>query len=426
MRCPHLKFVLPILLILVFTHTSLAQPHADLIVDAAGNGDYKTISDAISSLSMYPYQRTIIFIRNGVYDEKIRIEQHYITLRGENRESTIIRYNQLRETWNNARDYIGPGVINIDGDDIVLDNLTIENTQPEIGPHAFAVYGLTGTRTIIINCNVISKGADTVSLWNYKHGMYYHANCRFEGAVDFVCPRGWCFVRDCAFYEVKQTAALWHAGNYDPDQKFVIRNSSFDGVEGFELGRHHYEAQFYLLDCRFTDAMVDRPIYWRKSDDPDKNNPYYEGDRTYFYHCQKAGQPYDWYADNLREAAGQPTPGQITPAWTFGGVWNPESTEPIRVINYQIDHSSLILTFNEIVTVRGKPQFRTKSGIQFEIMIQRFTDINRLTFKAVEPFNKTDLSGECTMLGGDIVNSIASVQERSIGPIFRVRQNKRN
>ncbi|MFX0137537.1 MAG: hypothetical protein ACFFDN_28120, partial [Candidatus Hodarchaeota archaeon] len=128
--------------------------------------------------------------------------------------------------------------------------MTIENSQPEIGPHAFAIYG-TPNRTIIVNCNVVSKGGDTVSLWNYKQGMYYHANCFFQGAVDFVCPRGWCYIRDSRFYEVKETATLWHAGNYHPDQKFVLVNCSFDGVKGFQLGRHHYEAQFFLLDCNF-------------------------------------------------------------------------------------------------------------------------------------------------------------------------------
>ncbi len=93
------------------------------------------------------------------------------------------------------------------------ENLTIENNQPEVGPHAFAVYG-TGTRTIIENCKVLSKGGDTVSLWNYKTGMYYHAGCTFEGSVDFVCPRGWCFIKNSKFFELKQTASIWHTDGY--------------------------------------------------------------------------------------------------------------------------------------------------------------------------------------------------------------------
>src|SRR3990172_46223 len=269
-------------LLLLNAWLARADGYADLIVDKNGTGDHTTITAAINSLPMFAYRRTVIFIKNGVYVEKIRIMQHYVTLHGESRDSTIIRYSQLREDWNKNEDSIGPAVVNIYADDTVLDNLTIENSQPEIGPHAFAVYSTIATRVVIINCNVISNGADTVSLWNYKHGMYYHANCYFQGAVDFVCPRGWCFIRDCQFYEMKETAALWHAGHYLPDQKFVLRNCAFDGVKGFQLGRHHYEAQFYLLDCRFSANMADRPIYKVLSHDSTKNNPYFNGERKYF------------------------------------------------------------------------------------------------------------------------------------------------
>ncbi|MCB0259633.1 MAG: pectin esterase, partial [Calditrichaeota bacterium] len=223
---------LRLIAVLLLTGGAAICGHVDIVVDQKGGGDYQTITAAIEALPMFAYQRTVIFIRNGVYEEKLRIDQNYVTLRGESRDSTIIRYSILRSAWDEQRDPIGPAVININGDDAVLDQMTIENTQPEIGPHAFTVFG-TGTRTVITNCNILSKGGDTVSLWNYKEGMYYHANCYFAGAVDFVCPRGWCFIRDSQFYEVKPTAALWHAGHFDPEQKLVVVNSNFDGVEGF-------------------------------------------------------------------------------------------------------------------------------------------------------------------------------------------------
>jgi len=405
------------MILLAGIHTATASGHADIIVDQNGNGDYTTIAGAIEALPMFAYQRVIILVRNGIYEEKLRLDQNYVTLRGENRDSTIIRFSILRSDWEKNKDHLGPAVLNIFGDDVVLDNLTIENTQPEIGPHAFAIFG-RGTRTIITNCHVISKGGDTVSLWNYKDGMYYHANCYFAGAVDFVCPRGWCFIRDSQFYEAKQTAALWHDGHYDPDQKFVIINSDFDGVEGFSLGRHHYEAQFYLLNCRFSANMVDKPVYLHTYEDPAKNNPYYHGDRNYFFNCSKTGSAYAWYGDNLREAPGSPSREEITPAWTFNGRWDPENKNPITVTGYAIDDKSVILTFNEIVSVRGEPLFRNRSGKEFRIVTQRFTDINKLMFTAEAEIQKEDLAGELRLQSGDIIASIAGVYERSIGSPF--------
>jgi len=400
-----------------------ADDHHDIVVDALGKGDYKTITEAIDALPMYPYQRMVIYIKNGIYKEKIRIEQNYITLKGESRDSTIIRYSQLRKDWNDNKDYIGPAVINLEGDDIVLDNLTIENSQPEIGPHAFAVYGKTN-RTIIINSNVISKGGDTVSLWNYKYGMYYHANCYFEGAGDFVCPRGWCFIRDSKFYELKKTAAIWHAGNYLPEQKFVIRNSYFDGVIGFQLGRHHYEAAFYFLDCNFSETMADKPIYKVMSKNPDKDNPNYNGERKFFYNNHKEGKQFDWYANNLDQETDL-KPEDITPSWTFNSMWDPESKESLKIIDYKLVMDRLVLTFDKIVTVRGNPQFININGKRFNIVKQRFNDLNRLTFFSESGINKDDLKGQMVLKDGNIISSIASVYECAIGEKFRIMEEKR-
>lgn len=413
------QLIYKLFLILIFLSGNIiAQVYADIVVDAQGSGNFKTITEAINALPMYQYRRAVIYIKNGIYEEHLRINQNYVTLRGESRDSTIIRYDLPREVWNKNKDWIGPGVINIEGDDIILDNLTIENSQPEIGPHAFAIYGLNPNRTIITNCSVLSKGGDTVSLWNYKEGMYYHANCFFQGAVDFVCPRGWCFIRSSKFYEVKETAAIWHAGNYSPDQKFVLRNCSFDGVKDFELGRHHYQAQFYLLDCTFSENMKNRPIYKVYDNNPDHNNPLYAGERDYYFNCGKDGEQYDWYKNNLDQAEGKPKREDITPEWTFEGKWNPEESSPIYIKNYELKGDTVIFTFSEIVSVRNEPVIENESGKQFKIVKQRYNDINRLSFYSDNTITDSDLEGNLKLISGGIIASIAYAQDRSLGKTF--------
>ncbi len=303
-------------------------------------------------------------------------------------------------------------MINIYGDDIIIENLTIENSQPEIGPHAFAIYGF-GTRTIINNCNVISKGADTVSLWNYKDGMYYHANCYFEGAVDFVCPRGWCFVRDSKFFEVKETAALWHAGSYNKNQKFVIVNSSFDGVKNFQLGRHHYEAQFFLINCTFSKSMADKPIYRvTYNDDPSRNRQFIWGPRYYFYNCHRDSFDYDWIKNNLHEADNSPEPDSINALWTFDYQWDPEAITKVKLKNYLIEGKKLILQFSEPVTIINKPLFVTHSGIKFEFISGGENDTIELI--ANKNFSKQDLKGLHLANDAKIFSSIASIKPRYI------------
>jgi len=399
----------------------MASVKADnyIIVDKNGKGQFISVTEALAALPDMAYQRVVIYIRNGVYEEKICITQNYVTLRGENRDSTIIRFNQKRTDWEANKDYIGPAVVNIHADDIVLENLTVENTQPEIEPHAFAVYG-KGTRTILHNCNLLGKGGDTVSLWNYKEGMYYHANCLFRGAVDMVCPRGWCFIRDSQFYEVKASAAIWHDGHYDADQKFVIVNSTFDGVPGFQLGRHHYDAQFFLINCTFSENMADQPIYLKTYEDASRNNPYSWGERKYFYNCHKKVSPYDWYRDNIEVANVKIKPDEITPLWTFAGCWDPESNNPVTIAAYRIDGRTVELIFNEKVTVYGNPVFTNKTGWKFSIIRQRFIDNCRLTFTTDHRITTHDLQGELTLTEGEIIASNAYIAPRCLERKFRI------
>lgn len=400
------KNILLILVFFVLRLNTFSSEHYDIVVAKDGSGNFTSLTEAINNLPMYQYQRCVIYLKNGIYEEKIRIEQNYVTITGENRDSTIIRYSQLRTDWQNNKDFIGPAVINIHADDIVLKNLTIENTQPQIGPHAFTIYG-TGTRTIIHNCKVTSKGGDTVSLWNYKSGMYYHSDCYFEGAVDFVCPRGWCFIRNSEFYEVKQTAAIWHAAPDNKNQKFVLIDCNFDGIEGFNLGRHHYEACFYLINCNFSKNMADKPIYLEKSGDPAKDRPYFYGDRHYYYNCKKEGEEYKWYADNMAF-----NPDIITPEWTFDKQWNPESAEIPKVTQYKIDGKNLYLYFNSLITVRGKLILKTSTGKTLTFKEGEGRDI--LRFVSEQQLESKDLRKNLTVLSGQILDTKASVKERII------------
>ncbi|PKL82088.1 MAG: hypothetical protein CVV24_11880, partial [Ignavibacteriae bacterium HGW-Ignavibacteriae-3] len=351
-------------LCLIRTGYSHAQEKRFITVAADGSGDYSTITAAIQSLPTFNNQRTEIFVRNGVYNEKIKIDQDFITLKGESRDKTILQYSQLRSDWIANKDSIGPSVINLTGDDFILENITVENTQPEIGPHAFALYG-TGTRTIILNCSIKSKGGDTVALWDYKTGMYYHANCYFEGAVDFVCPRGWCFIRDSNFYELKQTASIWHSGADNVNQKFVIINSTFDGVKSFELGRHHYEAQFFLIGCSFSQNMSSKPIYRVTYEDSSRNRPFNWGPRYYFFNCKYSGDDLEWIKNNYNPSKEIPTPENISPLWAFDSKWDPENKLGPTILSYHFENNSVLFVFSEKLTVIGNPVLETEKAERF-------------------------------------------------------------
>ena len=347
---------------LLMTGVSRAQTiPPDITVAADGSGQFTSVHAAVQSIPKGNRERIVILIKNGVYNEKVRIDAACVTLRGESRDKTRIEFAQLNDDFSKKPDDRGRAVVNINGDDCVLENLTIKNTAGVVGPHSFAIYG-KADRTVIVDCDVLSEGADTVSLWKGESGRYYHARCTFRGAVDFVCPRGWCYIADSTFFETKNTAALWHDGSKNKDQKFVLRNCKFDGVAGWNLARHHHDAAFYLLDCTFSKSMIDRPPYrviYPISGEPttqghidrnkelDKTNQW--GERAYFFNCHRdGGGDYPWHADNLAEK-----PEQITAKWTFGGTWDPENKSAPTITNRDNRGGRLVMTFSGPVTLRG-------------------------------------------------------------------------
>jgi len=380
----------------VLISAALAQPaplpfKPDLTVAADGSGDFRTIQAAVASMPKDNRERRFVFVKDGVYHEKVRVDASFVTLRGQSRAGTRLEFAQgMNEYRGAARDNLGQAVLNINGDDFVLENFTVENTHGVIGTHAFAIYG-RGDRTVIQDCDVFSQGNDTLSLWRTSSGMfsedaashanpngrYYHARLKVRGSVDFICPRGWCYLADSELFEVNPNAeaAMWHDGSRDQDMKFVMRNCRFDGVEGWRFARHHHDAMLFLLDCTFAKTMRDtqpkRVIYplkggtpteadLKRNKDADPTNIW--GERFYYFNVHRDGGDYAWHKDNLATAPGAPTPAQITAKWTFAGKWDPENRTGPSVKKVAMDGTQLTVTFSENVTVKGRPRLALRNG----------------------------------------------------------------
>jgi pectinesterase len=343
-----LLFILVVAFSLSSVYTVSAKEPISIVVDTKGKGDFKTIQGAINSLPDTSATTRVIFIRKGVYNEKLYIEKHNITLLGEDREKTIITQSIARDAWRclHNEDW-GVATINTDGNDLTFQNLTITNSfgfdaKGEVvipcatdtishkktiskNSHQMALRTMNSTRLKAINCHFRAFGGDTVSPWNVQEGMFYFKDCIMEGGVDFYCPRGWAWAENCHFISHSGTAAIWHDGSRHEDSKTVLKNCTFAGFDGFNLGRYHRDAQFYLINCIFPQNMADKDIYLV----PTTNNIQW-GRRVYYYNTHKKGGDYAWHKDNLHTAKGAPTPEQITVNWLFKGKWQPEGDVPAK------------------------------------------------------------------------------------------------
>ena len=172
------------------------------------------------------------------------------------------------------------------------------------------------TRLAAVDCHFKAFGGDTVSPWETGNGMWYFKDCIMEGGVDFYCPRGWAWAENCTFTSHSGTAAIWHDGSGNKDSKTVLVNCRFSGFDGFQLGRYHKDAQFFLINCAFAANMRDQAIYRVPT-----SNTIQWGERIYYYNCHRdGGNDFTWYSNNLPETI---KPVDITTSWVFGSRWNP-------------------------------------------------------------------------------------------------------
>jgi len=308
-----------------------------IIVDQQGGGDFVTIQEAINSLPDSSAVPRIIFIKKGIYKEKIYIKKTNIVLEGEDPRNTIITAAIARDEWRCAHpDDWGVAVLNIGANDITLRKLTITNSfgfdfTPQTmlcaadsnkskvlakNGHQMALRTMNATRLRAFNCIFRSFGGDTVSPWEVNNGLWYFKNCIMEGGVDFYCPRGWAWAEDCQFISHSGTAAIWHDGSGNPDATSVLVRCTFKGFDQFLLGRYHREAQFFLINCTFGHNMRDSSIYLVPT-----ANPIQWGERIYFYGCHREkGKDFDWFANHLPIGIESK---DITVQWVFGKRWNP-------------------------------------------------------------------------------------------------------
>jgi pectinesterase len=168
-----------------------------------GSGDYKSIQEAIDDCKSFPYERITIFIKNGIYKEKIKVNEWNtnISLIGENKESTII-------TFEDYFNKIGLGKnstfftysILIEANDIILKNLTIENSSGDIG-QAIAL-SVVSDRVIIENCRILGN-QDT--LYTSGEGKQYYKNCYIEGTTDFIFGSATAYFDNCKIHSKKNS-----------------------------------------------------------------------------------------------------------------------------------------------------------------------------------------------------------------------------
>ena len=158
----------------------------DYVVDKEGNGDYESVQAAIDGAKSFPPERITIFVRDGVYNEKVRVHSWnpQITLVGESEEDTVITHDDHFEKIGRGRNStFFTYTLKVCGNDFHARNLTVRNDAgPDVG-QAIALH-VEADRAVFENCRFVGN-QDTMYAAGEGSRQYFD-DCYIEGTTDFV------------------------------------------------------------------------------------------------------------------------------------------------------------------------------------------------------------------------------------------------
>lgn len=232
-----------------------------------GSGDYKFIQDAIDAMRVYPLMPITLYIKNGIYNEKIQLPANNTDVRfiGENVEKTIITFN----------DYSGRGkhttftsyTAKISGNRFVAENITFANTAGPVG-QALALY-VDADKAVFTNCRFLGN-QDTIYAAG-ENARQLFVNCYIEGTTDFIFGPSTAVFQQCTI-RAKSNSYIT-AANTTAGKKFgfvfldcnIIADSA---VTKLYLGRPwRAYAKTAFIRCQLPKAIV--PEGWHNWGNPE-------------------------------------------------------------------------------------------------------------------------------------------------------------
>ncbi len=184
----------------------LIPDSADIIVAKDGSGQFTTVQEAINAVPDFRKNKTIIYIKNGIYTEKVTVPptKQSIILVGEDVFKTIIAYSDWAQKQNAFGENIGTSgsaSVFVYGNDFYATNITFQNTAGPVG-QAVAVW-VGAEKAIFYNCRFLGN-QDTLYTHSENSRQYYK-NCYIEGTTDFIFGWSTAVFEECEIHCLKDS-----------------------------------------------------------------------------------------------------------------------------------------------------------------------------------------------------------------------------
>ncbi len=242
-----------------------------IVVARDGTGEFRTIDEAIEVCRAFMDYHKVIYIKKGIYKEKLIIPSwlQNIELCGEDKEKTIITYDDHA----NIKIQLGTAAprlqamgtfrtytLKVEGNDITLKNLTIENNSARLG-QAVSLH-TEGDRLTVINCRIIGH-QDTIYTGVPGTRIYFDG-CYICGTTDFIFGPSTAWFEDCTIESLVNSYVTAASTPKDQPYGYVFNNCRLIAAEGVEkvyLGRPWRDYGYTLfMNCELGKHI--RPEGW--------------------------------------------------------------------------------------------------------------------------------------------------------------------
>ena len=237
-----------------------------LVVARDGTGQFRTVSEAVEVCRAFMEYHKVILVKSGTYKEKVVIPSWLdnIEILGEDVNTTVITYD---DHANIRLESIGKGMgtfrtytVKVEGNDITLKNITIENNSARLG-QAVALH-TEGDRLKVAGCRLLGH-QDTV--YTGKAGTrIYFAGCYIEGTTDFIFGPSTAWFEDCTIHSKANSYVTAASTPKDVKYGYVFnrcRLTAESDIDKVYLGRPWRPYAYTLfMNCELGSHIV--PAGW--------------------------------------------------------------------------------------------------------------------------------------------------------------------
>ncbi|KAL5572280.1 hypothetical protein UlMin_021877 [Ulmus minor] len=224
---------------------------ANAIVAQDGTGNYKSVSEAIKAASG---GRFVIYVKSGVYKEKIHTNKDGITLIGDGKYSTIIVGD---DSVANGASMPGSATVTITGDGFIARDIGFHNTAGPKGKQALAL-NIASDRSALYRCSIAGY-QDT--LYTLALRQFYR-ECDIYGTIDFIFGNSIAVFQNCNVMLRRPLGGSENAilanGRSDPGQNtgFSLQNCRIGPGSDFAPVKHSYESYLGRPWKEYSRAVV--------------------------------------------------------------------------------------------------------------------------------------------------------------------------